>query len=45
MFGLDLHPALVHFPIALGVIGAVMEVLYFVIRRNGVKETRDGTNS
>lgn len=37
MFGLDLHPALVHFPIALGVIGAVMEVLYFVIRRHGVK--------
>jgi uncharacterized membrane protein len=37
VFGLDLHPALVHFPIALGVIGAAMEVLYFVLRRNGVK--------
>ena len=37
MFGLDLHPALVHFPIALGVIGAVMEVIYFVLRPKGVK--------
>ena len=37
MFGLDLHPALVHFPIALGLIGAVMEVIHFLIRRNGVK--------
>jgi len=37
MFGLDLHPALVHFPIALGVVGAVFELLYFVIRRNGVR--------
>jgi uncharacterized membrane protein len=33
MFGLDLHPAVVHFPIALGVVGAVMELLYFILRR------------
>src|SRR4051812_20532603 len=33
MFGLDLHPAVVHFPIALGVIGAVAEVGYVIVRR------------
>jgi uncharacterized membrane protein len=33
MFGLPLHPALVHFPIALAVVGALAEVAYLVVRR------------
>jgi len=36
-FGLDLHPAVVHFPIALGLIGAVAELVYLLIRRPWVK--------
>jgi uncharacterized membrane protein len=37
MFGLDLHPAVVHFPIALAVIGALTEMVYLLIRRPWVK--------
>ncbi len=37
MFGLDLHPAVVHFPIALGLIGALAELVYLVLRRPWVK--------
>ncbi len=33
MFGLPLHPSLIHFPIALVVIGAVAEVVYIGIRK------------
>jgi uncharacterized membrane protein len=37
LFGLDLHPAVVHFPIALGVVGAVAELLYLILRKSWVK--------
>ena len=37
MFGLDLHPAVVHFPIALAVVGALAELVYLVVRRPWVK--------
>jgi uncharacterized membrane protein len=37
MFGLDLHPAVVHFPIALAVVGALAEVGYLVIRKPWIK--------
>jgi len=37
MFGLDLHPAAAHLPIALVVVGAVMEILYFILRRPWVR--------
>jgi uncharacterized membrane protein len=37
LFGLDLHPAVVHFPIALAVVGAVAEVVYLILRRPWVK--------
>ncbi len=37
MFGLDLHPAVVHFPIALGLIGALAELVYLLIRRPWVR--------
>jgi len=37
VFGLDLHPAVVHFPIALGLIGALAELVYLVLRRPWVK--------
>jgi uncharacterized membrane protein len=33
MFGLPLHPSLIHFPIALVVVGAVAEAVYIGIRR------------
>ena len=33
MFGLPLHPSLIHFPIALVVVGAVAEAVYILIRR------------
>jgi len=37
MFGLPLHPGLVHFPIALAVVGALAEVAYLAIRRPWLK--------
>jgi uncharacterized membrane protein len=37
MFGLDLHPAAVHFPVALGVVGSIAEVTYLIIRRSSLK--------
>ncbi len=37
MFGLDLHPAVVHFPVALAAVGAVMELIYMLIHRPVVK--------
>jgi len=37
LLGLDLHPAVVHFPIALGVVGALAELVYLVIRRPWMK--------
>lgn len=37
MFGLELHPAVVHFPIALGVVGALGGVAYLFIRRDWLR--------
>ena len=37
MFGLDLHPAVVHFPVALAVVGALAELVYLLIRRPWVR--------
>jgi uncharacterized membrane protein len=37
MFGLPLHPGLVHFPIALAVVGALAEVAYLAVRRPWLK--------
>lgn len=37
MFGLDLHPAVVHFPIALVAAGALVEIAYLLIRRQWLK--------
>jgi uncharacterized membrane protein len=37
LFGLDLHPAVVHFPIALAAVGALAELFYLLIRRPWVK--------
>ena len=37
MFGLELHPAVVHFPIALGVVGALFALLYLFIRKEWLR--------
>jgi uncharacterized membrane protein len=37
LLGLDLHPAVVHFPIALGAVGALGEVAYLFVRRPVLK--------
>ncbi len=37
MFGLELHPALVHFPIALGVVGALFAVVYLTFRKEWLR--------
>ena len=37
MFGLPLHPSIIHFPIALAVVGALAEVAYLAVRRPWLK--------
>lgn len=37
MFGLELHPAVVHFPIALGVVGALFAVVYLFFRKEWLR--------
>lgn len=37
MFGLELHPAIVHYPIALGVIGALALLAYAILRREWLR--------
>lgn len=37
MFGLPLHPGLVHFPIALAFVGALGEVAYLLVRKPWLK--------
>ncbi len=37
MFGLELHPAVVHFPIALGVVGAFFAVVYLFLRKEWLR--------
>lgn len=37
MFGLELHPAVIHYPIALGVTGALGLVLYAVTRKEWLR--------
>ena len=37
MFGLDLHTAIVHFPIALVAVGALTEIGYLILRREWLR--------
>ena len=37
MFGLELHPAVIHFPIALGVVGALAAVVYLFLRKEWLR--------
>ena len=37
MFGLSLHPAVVHYPIALGVVGAVAVLGYAIVPKPGLR--------
>lgn len=37
MFGLDLHPAVIHYPIALGVIGSAVLLAYAMFRRDWIR--------
>ena len=37
LFGFEIHPAIVHFPIALGVVGALAAVAYLVFRKEWLR--------
>jgi len=37
MFGLELHPSIVHFPVALVTVGALFAVLYLFLRREWLR--------
>jgi uncharacterized membrane protein len=37
VFGLELHPAIVHYPIALGVVGALALLAYAILRREWLR--------
>lgn len=37
MFGLELHPAVVHYPIALGVVGSLVFIAYAILRRDWIR--------
>ncbi|HET9951825.1 MAG TPA: DUF2231 domain-containing protein [Candidatus Eisenbacteria bacterium] len=37
MFGLELHPAVIHFPIALGVVGALAAIVYLFLRKEWLR--------
>lgn len=37
MFGLELHPAVIHYPIALGTVGAFVLLAYAILRRDWIR--------
>ena len=37
MFGLELHPAVIHYPIALGVVGAFVLLAYAILRKDWIR--------